>query len=88
MIKGAPNRKERSTVSELADRLQLAQHTVTELVSRAEQAGLVRRDQSGTDRRVTYVRLTPQGERKLTGSFNDLGPDRHSLQSLIAPKPR
>jgi DNA-binding MarR family transcriptional regulator len=36
MIKGAANGQERSTVTELSDRLQLAQSTVTELVRRAE----------------------------------------------------
>ena len=46
MIKGARDGSERSTVTELADRLQLAQSTVTELVRRAEEAGLVAREQS------------------------------------------
>ena len=41
MIKGAPDGSEQSTVTELADRLQLAQSTVTELVSRAEETGLI-----------------------------------------------
>ena len=41
MIKGAPDGSEQSTVTELADRLQLAQSTVTELVRRAEEVGLV-----------------------------------------------
>src|SRR5256885_16572134 len=41
MIKGAPNGSEQSTVTQLAERLQLAQSTVTELVRRAEGVGLV-----------------------------------------------
>src|SRR5919204_3727685 len=52
MIKGAPDGSERSTVTELAERLQLAQSTVTELVGRAEEAGLVVREPSGLDGRV------------------------------------
>jgi DNA-binding MarR family transcriptional regulator len=36
MVKGAADGSERSTVTELAERMQLAQSTVTELVSRAE----------------------------------------------------
>src|SRR5216110_372084 len=52
MIKGAPDRSEQSTVTELADRLQLAQSTVTELVSRAEEVGLVEREPSASDGRV------------------------------------
>ena len=45
MIKGAPDGSEQSTVTELSERLQLAQSTVTELVGRAERAGLVEREQ-------------------------------------------
>ena len=44
MIKGAPDGSEQSTVTELAERLQLAQSTVTELVRRAEETGLVERN--------------------------------------------
>src|SRR2546423_12484529 len=46
MIKGATDGSEQSTVTELADRLQLAQSTVTELVRRAQSAGLIEREQS------------------------------------------
>jgi DNA-binding MarR family transcriptional regulator len=42
MIKGADNQQ--STVTELSERLQLAQSTVTELVRRAEETGLVERE--------------------------------------------
>src|SRR5437588_402217 len=38
MIKGAPDGSEQSTVTELAERLQLAQSTITELVRPAESA--------------------------------------------------
>src|ERR671939_1599535 len=65
MVKGARDGSEQSTVTELADRLQLAQSTVTELVSRAEEAGLVEREASQSDARVAYLRLTAEGERRL-----------------------
>src|SRR5438093_13766842 len=48
----------RSTVTELAGRLQLTQSTVTELVTRAEGAGLVTREQSADDARVYWLHLT------------------------------
>ena len=51
----------RSTVTELADRMQLTQSTVTELVTRAEAAGLVEREQSPDDARVFWLRLTGGG---------------------------
>src|SRR5919198_2599744 len=55
MIKGAPGGHERSTVTELAERLQLAQSTVTELVRRAEDSGLITRAPSRDDGRVAHL---------------------------------
>ena len=83
MIKGARDGSEKSTVTELADRLQLAQSTVTELVSRAEEAGLVTREQSQTDARVAHLRLTPDGERRLEQSFTALGTERAQLREAF-----
>src|SRR5215218_6839947 len=60
MVKGAPDGSETSTVTELSERLQLAQSTVTELVGRAEEAGLVRREPSADDGRVAHLRLTAE----------------------------
>jgi DNA-binding MarR family transcriptional regulator len=84
MIKGAPDGSEQSTVTELADRLQLAQSTVTELVSRAEEAGLVERTQSQTDARVAHLRLTPEGERRLERSFTGLVTERAQLRDAFS----
>jgi DNA-binding MarR family transcriptional regulator len=83
MIKGAPGGVERSTVSELCRRLQLAQSTVTELVQRAEEAGLVRRDPAEDDGRVAHLTLTAEGERRLAGVHDDLRPDREALAELL-----
>src|SRR4051794_20999473 len=69
MIKGARDGSERSTVTELAERLQLAQSTVTELVRRAEETGLIERERSAADGRVAFLRLTAEGERRLAQSF-------------------
>jgi DNA-binding MarR family transcriptional regulator len=84
MIKGAADGTERSTVTELADRLQLAQSTVTELVSRAEEAGLVDREQSEADGRVAHLRLTPQGEERLARAFTNLAEERRELLDAFA----
>ena len=83
MIKGAPGGGERSTVTELADRLQLAQSTVTELVRRAEEAGLVEREQSTEDGRVALLGLTREGERRLAKSFTRLEPERAALREML-----
>jgi DNA-binding MarR family transcriptional regulator len=84
MIKGAPDGSERSTVTELAERLQLAQSTVTELVRRAEDAGLIEREQSSSDGRVVYLRLTKEGERRLEQVDEKLQVERKRLQETIA----
>src|SRR5712691_11363181 len=83
MIKGAPDRSGRSTVTELSDRLQLAQSTVTELVARSVDAGLVEREGSTSDGRVTFLRLTPEGERRLACSFTGLDAERTALYEAI-----
>jgi DNA-binding MarR family transcriptional regulator len=84
MIKGAADGKEQSTVTELADRLQLAQSTVTELVRRAEETGLVTREQSQEDARVAHLRLTPEGDRRLMHSFTELATERAQLREAFA----
>src|ERR1700759_4605602 len=83
MIKGAPGGSEQSTVTELAERMQLAQSTVTELVRRAESAGLIEREQSQRDARVAHLRLTPEGERRLMLSFTELGKERAQLREAL-----
>lgn len=87
MIKGSPDGSERATVSELAERLQLAQHTVTELVARAEEAGLVTREASARDGRVCYLRLTKEGEHRLARAFIDLDTERRRLMAALTESP-
>jgi DNA-binding MarR family transcriptional regulator len=83
LIKGAPDGSERSTVGELSGRLQLAQHTVTELVGRAEAAGLIRRERSSRDRRVVHLLLTREGEERLARSFIDHQTERRTLLAAL-----
>ena len=84
MVKGAADGSERSTVTALAERLQLAQSTVTELVSRAEEAGLLGREQSTKDARVAHLRLTEEGEQRLTRAFTTLAAERANLRDAFA----
>jgi DNA-binding MarR family transcriptional regulator len=83
MIKGATDGSERSTVTELAERLQLAQSTVTELVSRAEENGLIERERSASDGRIAYLRLSPEGERRLAESFTSNESERRALHKAF-----
>jgi DNA-binding MarR family transcriptional regulator len=54
------------TVSDLAGHLLLRHHSVVELIDRAASAGLVERHDDPDDRRVTRIRLTADGEARLT----------------------
>jgi len=83
MVKGAVDGSERSTVTELAERMQLAQSTVTELVSRAEEAGLIEREQSPTDARVAHLGLSQEGERRLMLAFTGLAAERANLREAF-----
>src|SRR5262245_53148740 len=79
MIKGAPNGSGQATVSDLAQRLKLAQSTVTELVKRTEDAGLIERERSRDDARVAHLRLTGEGERRLGLAFRAHDGERAEL---------
>src|SRR2546425_10180328 len=84
MIKGATDGSETSTVTELAERLQLAQSTVTELVRRAEEAGLVQREPSRSDGRVAHLRVSEEGERRLVRVVQNLDAEREELRAAFA----
>jgi DNA-binding MarR family transcriptional regulator len=83
MIKGAPDGSEQSTVTELAERLQLAQSTVTELVGRAEETGLVKRERSADDGRIAHLRLTEEGERRLLQAMSSNASERSALRDAF-----
>jgi DNA-binding MarR family transcriptional regulator len=83
MIKGAASGSERLTVGEAAERLQLGDNTTTELINRAENAGLLRRERSAHDARVIYLRLTTDGERRLGKVLRELDADRHQLEDAL-----
>jgi DNA-binding MarR family transcriptional regulator len=61
---GFPERRW-ATIGELAERLQAQAHGVVALVSRCEEAGLVKRKPSLVDRRQVEVHLLAAGRKKL-----------------------
>lgn len=83
-IKGAPDLSEQTTVTALAQRLELAQSSVTELVSRAQQAGLIERVPSASDARVVHLRLSPQGQATFARAFRSLAAERQALRDAIS----
>ncbi|AMM26897.1 MarR family winged helix-turn-helix transcriptional regulator [Variovorax sp. PAMC 28711] len=54
-----------ATIGEIAERLQAQPHGVVALASRCEEAGLVRRKTSASDRRQVEVHLLAAGRKKL-----------------------
>jgi DNA-binding MarR family transcriptional regulator len=72
-----------TTVSQLVEVLALTQSAVTELVQRAEQAGLVNRIVSETDGRVFHLTLTAEGRKRLAKVHEGLGPERAHLRALV-----
>ena len=63
-IKGFPNR-DRVTIAELAEQLQIVHHAAVELVDRLSAGNLVKRVDSLDDRRKVFVELTTSGSRVL-----------------------
>ena len=84
MIKAARDGSERATLRELTERLDAPQSTVTELVHRVEDLGLVQRELDPKNRRLIYLRLTREGERRLAASVAALEQERRRLISLLS----
>ncbi|HEU5335353.1 MAG TPA: MarR family transcriptional regulator [Terriglobales bacterium] len=60
-VKGAPKRNA-PTVGQLAERLQIQNHSVVELVDRLEKRNYIERHRDQADRRVVHLVLTSAGE--------------------------
>ena len=65
--------------SDLADQIGLSRSATTRLIDRLERSGLVERRVCGSDRRGTYVSLTPRGQEvfKKAGRVHLRGIDEH-----------
>lgn len=84
MVKGAPDGSERLRLTDLADLLKSSRNTVTELVARAEAAGLVRREPQPGDRRVVLLGLTRNGEARLARAVEENERYRRELADAFA----
>lgn len=84
LIKRAEELGEKTTVSDLALALDLAKSSITQLVRRAEDLRLVRRELSDHDARIRYLRVTPEGERRLGAAVAELDQDRGRLLELLS----
>ena len=81
-IEASPERE--STVGELTEKLQLGQTAVTEIVKRAVASGLIERRRSEEDARVSLLRLTPEGSRRMYAVFDALEADRAAFLAAFA----
>lgn len=88
-IKGYPGR-DRVTIGELADRLQVAHHSAVGLVDRLTKEKLVARETSDSDRRQVFVTLTARGEEVLEAlawahreQLRRISPEISSLLKLL-----
>lgn len=81
-IKTGPN--ETATITDLCGQLSLSQTAASELVKRAEQAGLVTKSTSPTDGRVSLIGLTEEGERKMVETFVGLRDERRQLYDAMS----
>lgn len=84
LIRTAGRRGETVTVGEIAKTLHLATSTVTQLVRRAENLRLVRRELSEHDARIRYLQLTEEGEDRLRNAVRELRADRSHVLHLLA----
>jgi DNA-binding MarR family transcriptional regulator len=82
-VKAAAEAGEGTTIKELRKQLHLAQSSVTELVRRAEDLGLIERELSRRDARVSHLSLSREGERRLAGAVGELSGERAKLLSVV-----
>lgn len=78
-IQGAPDMTETRSIGQLADDLQLARSSVTELVDRTEAAGLVVRTSADGDARTVLVRLSGAGNDRLRAAISAVRSEREQL---------
>ena len=83
MVKGAPSGDERATINEVAEMLNVEPNTITGAVGRAQEAGLVVREQCVEDRRRMWIRLTEEGERRLEQVVRALQAQREELMATL-----
>ena len=84
MVKTGQRNSGHAGLSELEERLQLGKSTITELVSRCEERGLVERELDPARRGAIRIRLTSAGEKRLAQACLELGDERRRLRKLLS----
>ena len=87
-IHAAHQAQQPATITELSRELELARSSLTQLVRRSQDAGLVAREVSAEDARVRYLTLTQTGAGLVVSAAAQLRPERQRLLDLLyAPEP-
>jgi DNA-binding MarR family transcriptional regulator len=80
-VRGLPDRS-RSTIGNIAERLQIQHHSTVELVDRLVKRGWIQRRRDGADRRQVMLQLTSKGEKVL----RDLSVHHEEELSSLGPQ--
>jgi DNA-binding MarR family transcriptional regulator len=72
------------TATQLGRQLQLTLNATSELISRAEEAGLVKRTQSPADARVKAIVPTKEGSARYLRAVSELAAARQRLLAILA----
>ena len=78
VLESSPPRKP-TRIGELSEALGLVPSTVTELLQRAEAAGLLERAEAAHDGRVIHVRATAEGRKRFAKAFRELADERREV---------
>jgi DNA-binding MarR family transcriptional regulator len=85
LILASSPRQTSTTIGELSEALGLAPSTMTELLDRAQAAGLLERIEAAHDGRVTHVRATAEGRKRLAKAFRELADERRIVAGTALP---
>jgi DNA-binding MarR family transcriptional regulator len=78
-----PHENRPVTASDVAEELSLSRSSVTELLTRAAESGLITREQGDGDMRVKYLQPTPEGSRRFLDAVDELRSERTRLLGLL-----
>jgi DNA-binding MarR family transcriptional regulator len=78
----------RLTAGAIADRTLVSAGAISQRIARAERAGLVTRERTGADGRLSYVTLTPEGHALIEASVDDLLRYEESLLAALTQDQR
>ena len=87
-IKASTQRGANPTVNELAVAYKLAPSSASQLVRRAENLRLIRRELADHDARIRYLHLTDEGQRRLANAAAELQEERAKLIAILTDPPR